>query len=52
MVSFTYNRRPIAMKSKKVDRLYIIDGLGGEGLIRGPSLAYDVMEMISNETVD
>jgi glycine/D-amino acid oxidase-like deaminating enzyme len=45
-VSFTYSRRPIAERSKKYSGLYIIDGLGGEGLVRGPGLAYDIVEMI------
>lgn len=48
-VSFTYNRRPISIKCKKYDGLYVIDGLGGEGLIRGPGLAYDLIKVIAGE---
>jgi len=48
-VSFTYNRKPIAERCKKYHGLYIIDGLGGEGLVRGPGLAYDIVEMIYDE---
>jgi len=48
-VSFTYNRRPIMKKCNRYKGLYIIDGLGGEGLIRGPGLAYDLIDVLSNE---
>jgi len=45
-VSFSYKYKPIAQKIKKYDGLYVIDGLGGEGLARGPALAENIIKLV------
>lgn len=45
-ISISYSYHPIAMKVNKVDGLYVIDGLGGYGLMRGPALAKMIVEQI------
>ena len=45
-ISISYSYHPIYGRVKKFENLYLIDGLGGYGLVRGPALASEVLNMI------
>jgi len=48
-ISVSYSYHPIAMSVNKVGGLYVIDGLGGYGLVRGPALAEDLVNRMFGE---
>ncbi|HEW94219.1 MAG TPA: FAD-binding oxidoreductase [Thermoprotei archaeon] len=51
VASFTYNYKPIANVSKKFKNLYVIDGLGGEGLVRAPALSLNLAKEIVDKWI-
>jgi len=51
-ISLSYTYRPVATRINKVEGLYVIDGLGGYGLVRGPALAKKIVDEISGVSSD
>lgn len=50
-ISLTRNYKPISMEISKIKGLYLIDGLGGMGLMRGPAIGYHLGKYIAKRNL-
>ncbi len=48
-ISISHDYKPICREIKGVRNLYVVDGLGGRGLMRGPALAKMLIERITTQ---
>jgi glycine/D-amino acid oxidase-like deaminating enzyme len=51
-VSISYDYRPIYGRVGNFENLYIIDGLGGRGLMRGPAISEELVKVIIEEELE